>query len=1489
MTNKHNIWVFIKKTFVRTTVSMSAFTFLLIFAIVIALVSPLIQNYALHRVTRLISEELNFPVQIKNIHISWLDEIVLDEVVIKDMQGNRMISVEKIDVDYKLFSIFINNTIEIENVTLDKASVKLVNHRYANTFNINQFIDALVSKMAKNKSKGKAPGFTIETVELRNSYFSAQDERFPLIDGFDHRHFGFDSVYAKISDFKIASDTFEINVKGLKCREIKTLIPVHQIDTKMRLTSHTMEFGKIKAKVGSSSVKDTLAFTFNSVNDMSNDFFNKVNFYTNLIDTKVSSKDLAYFAPALKPYNETWILNCEAKGHVTSFSVKNMDLKFGKKSQIKGNVAFNGLPDFFETFIEANISKANLDASDFKQYVSNKTAFEFIERIGKLKASGNFVGFPLDFVADGNFETNVGNVISDVNLKINENQDKSTYKGSVKTEKLDLKTLFQRPAFGTVDMDGDIEGIGFSLETAKVDLNAKISQIGINNYSYKNINTNAQFADKFFNGHIDIKDSNLVLSLDGEVDMQNNHDSIGVTGVIEKMDLNKLKIANLDLQLSSTIDLKIKGLKIDKMVGTANFLQTKVTYNNKSLSIDTLDLNSFKYGDQRSFVLVSEIMDLSAIGDFEFTQLVDDAQMFVKEYKLYFQHNDKNTQAYYKQKLKQHHNHYKVAYDLTLKKFNPFLSLILPGAYVSPNTNLRGNLANGEKSSFSVDGKIDKFGFKSVEFRDAFLDFSTSKSSDSTKVLAVGNFTANQQLLDGKPLIKDGVFQGYWVDNVINLKSSFSHATYPNHADLEGAITFIPNEMQLYLKRMDLTALDKFWQLQTESMIHFKGDDIIFDGLTLTNEAQFLSVVGEYSDNSNKAINFNIRNFNVNSLTSLTQGNYSGIANADLSIKKLKTGFQLQSNLDITDLIIENIKVGHIKGWSAWNNLTQKVNLDLDLQRDNFQVATIFGDYDPFNPEQALNLTIELNKTSLKLLETFLGEYVSNMQGEVTGAFSLKGALKKVDINGSAFVHLGGFKIKYLNTFYQFSDNVSITNNKIFVNRTKLIDENNNVAIVSGGLEHNYFTDFKINLNGDLNNFTVFDIYKNPDALYYGKSIVDGDMSIKGTFDDVYISGNFTSRKGTDVYIPLSWINYLQQKEFIKFTSKSQKQLLKEQGERPKVNLSGIKLNLNLDITPDADCSIILDAATGDVITGKGIGKLKLEIDTKGDFKMYGNYSFTEGKYHFTFLTVVSKIFEIRPGSNINWSGDAYAGIADISVYHLQNISLSTLSTNSDDSVKLKAAQPVYVNLNLKGEIMKPNITLGIDIKNPPYLDISLLEFKNKIQTNEQELNKQVFALLMLRQFWPEQSSGGGYASSATGKTLTELLSNQLNNWISQVDPNFQIDINLSGFSATDLNALKLKLQYQFGDKLRFSSDGARSNALGQYNTQSLLGDLTLEYQVTNSGNLSVKAFTKSNQSTLIGGGTSVNSTQQGGVSLLHSKSFDNLDELIKRKSKALQ
>ncbi len=1485
-TKKHIIWRYIKLSVFRTTLSLSIFLFLLIGGVVTALLFPMIQTKITHEVTRRITEALNFPVEIGSVDINWLDEITLKSVTVKDKKNRSMISVSEIDINFHLLRLFVNNTIEIEHVVLNRPDVRFINEKETNVLNINAFIDAITSKMAKDKSTGKSPAFLIDKIDLKNAYFSMNDELAPLIEeGFDHFHFGFDSIYAAVTDFKIASDTFQINVKGLKCFEIKTKLKLKKINTIMTLTPKTMEFGKLHAEIGRSIVNDSLAFKFDDVTDLA-DMINKPIIYMNLTRTYIKSQDLAHFAPYLKRYNETWQLTGELKGRVKRFKIKEMDLRLGKKTRVEGNIAFNGLPNFFETFIEANIKKATLYADDFKQYVQDPYAFAFVKKFNKVVAKGEFIGFPLDFVADGNFETAIGNINSDLNLKIKEKEADSYYKGRVTTVALNIGEIADSKDFGKLDMDGNIEGNGFSVNNAKFKLNASIARIGINQYDYRNIKTNAKFANQFFDGYLNIKDSNLALTLNGKVNLKNNIDSIGMVAHIDNINFKKLHLGNYDIRLRTKLNIKTKGLTLDKMVGNASFNDLMVEYEGKQVNVNSLDFLSSKINKYRSFEINSDLLKLITIGNFEFSQIYDDLFMFWNEYKLYFKHNEKETNKYYLAKRNNKHNFYKVNYDVTFKNINPIFDLFLPGFFVSKNTNLKGYLSNGEHSSFEVLGEIDKLAYKQYAINKSKIDFNTSKSADSTKVKALGSFKSESQTISNQPVTKDFNFEGIWIDNNIDFKTSFSHAKFNNYANIAAKLSFLSDEIQVLLSKAELIALDKTWQLQKENTIKFTLEDTYFNDFELVNEEQKLSLSGVLSKDPTKALALQISKFKLNTLNTITGKNLYGTTNGFIKIKDIFNALQIESTLHIDTLKIDNIIIGEINGNSNWNNVAKNINIDLDVYRDGFQVVDLYGTYDPFSIQNNFNITAALNRTKIKILESFLKDYATGFKGEATGKFQIKGSFQEPVIEGNAFVNDGGFKINYLNTYYTFSDYIYINDGNIFTKKGKFVDDDGHTAIISGGITHRYFSDFKINLTGDLYNFKLLNTSFNKDAIYYGTAVTDGDFVISGPFNNVKIEGNFISKQGTKIYIPLTWYSTVEEKDYISFTSKTHKEkniLYKKK----KVDLSGIKLDLNLDITPEAYTEIIFDPKTGDIIKGNGYGKLKLKIDTKGDFEMFGDYTFNQGTYNFTFLNVVNKEFIIKPNSNIHWSGEAYNGIMDIMVSTEQSVSLAPCASNTTDSLALATAgrYPVFVNLNLKGELLKPIINLGIDIKTPTTLDRYLLDFKNSLQTNEQEVNKQVFSLLMLRSFVPSENSKiGSIASSATNKTLTELLSNQLNYWVSQVDPNFQVDINLNSLSAADLNSLKLRLQYSFlNGKLKAVRDGSLANSQNQTNATSIIGDVSLEYILNESGSLKIKAYTRPNQ-TAITGTLTTNNIQQGGITLVHSKSFDRLIEVIDKK-----
>ena len=177
--------------------------------------------------------------------------------------------------------------------------------------------------------------------------------------------------------------------------------------------------------------------------------------------------------------------------------------------------------------------------------------------------------------------------------------------------------------------------------------------------------------------------------MEGQVNLKDNLDSIGVTANLEHIDFKKLNLGDYDIQLKTKLNIKTRGLSLDKMVGNATFYNSGLIYKNKNIDIDTLELHSAKYYKNRTFELKSDLVNLTTVGDFEFSEIYDDLFMFWDEYKLYFQHDDKETDKYYAKKLKQIHNHYKVTYDVTFKNFNPVFDLFLPGMYISKNTNLK--------------------------------------------------------------------------------------------------------------------------------------------------------------------------------------------------------------------------------------------------------------------------------------------------------------------------------------------------------------------------------------------------------------------------------------------------------------------------------------------------------------------------------------------------------------------------------------------------------------------------------------------------------------------------------------------------------------------------------------------------------------------------------------------------------------------------------
>ncbi|HLP52408.1 MAG TPA: translocation/assembly module TamB domain-containing protein, partial [Chitinophagales bacterium] len=245
---------------------------------------------------------------------------------------------------------------------------------------------------------------------------------------------------------------------------------------------------------------------------------------------------------------------------------------------------------------------------------------------------------------------------------------------------------------------------------------------------------------------------------------------------------------------------------------------------------------------------------------------------------------------------------------------------------------------------------------------------------------------------------------------------------------------------------------------------------------------------------------------------------------------------------------------------------------------------------------------------------------------------------------------------------------------------------------------------------------------------------------------------------------------------------------------------------------------------------------------------------------------------------------------------------------------------PVRLNMNLSGVLEKPTIgftiqALELDPAIKSYVDQSL----SLLRTNESELNKQVFGLLVMNRFLPTGSTGdvltsGNYAGATAANTVSEFLSSQLSNYLGNLLDysgnsalkNLDINIGYRQYDQLTTKAdistpavdtrreLQLALQQRllnnrltinagtnldFGSAAQYDPNGQGGNS----GNRSVIptGDFQIQYALTPDGRWSAKAFNRTNYDYY-----NSRNTNRTGVGIAFRKEFDKPKELFTRKEK---
>jgi hypothetical protein len=374
----------------------------------------------------------------------------------------------------------------------------------------------------------------------------------------------------------------------------------------------------------------------------------------------------------------------------------------------------------------------------------------------------------------------------------------------------------------------------------------------------------------------------------------------------------------------------------------------------------------------------------------------------------------------------------------------------------------------------------------------------------------------------------------------------------------------------------------------------------------------------------------------------------------------------------------------------------------------------------------------------------------------------------------------------------------------------------------------------------------------------------------------VKLGGSLTTLSGTAINISMEYENDIEQYDFLEFVNASDVEVEDMfYYNPPKADFT---IGFNVEVTPDAKVQLIYNSQIGDVIKGEGEGILLFEMDKYGDVSLAGDYTVTRGDYLFTLQSILNKRFTIAPGGTIVWSGDPYNAIIDLQAIYSLKTSLDDLWDESDISSNyLYQRIPVECVIILTDELINPTINFKINFPEENQ------EVKTKLQqfiNTEEEVNRQILSLIVLGKFYTPEYMRGNYQSqnpNMIGSTASELFSNQLSNWLSQINKNWDFDLNYRPGNSITNDELEFALSTQiFNDRVILNGNIGNNVNPESNNSSQIVGDFDMRVKLTPNGKIQLKAYNHSNNDLIYETGPY---TQ--GVGLSFKEEYNSFQELM--------
>ncbi len=1310
--------------------------------------------------------------------------------------------------------------------------------------------------------------------------------------------YDFSSITGTIENVRWQQDTIFAKIDFSTKERSGLLVPA--LKANFRLHPQLMEFKNFYLKTNKSVLEDYFAMRYKDISNM-NDFIHAVTMEARFKRSSVSSDDLAFFAPAVKEWDRNIVVSGDAKGTVDNLTGKNLTIQMGRDTYINGDVSILGLPDINSTYIDLNANDLRTTYNDALQLIPaiRTITTPNLRSISYLRFKGNYTGFLSDFVTYGTIQTNLGTLVTDLNMKL-PSGGIPVYSGKVSTTGFQLGKFIRNAELGDVAFNGNVKGRGFKWDNnLDITINGVIQRLQYNSYTYQNITAKGQLKNRMFNGDFLMKDLNADLHIIGLIDLRGEQPLFNANADINYANLKVLQLSKDDLVLRGKFDVDFSGKSLSEFLGTARIYNAELLQNGNPLSFDSLVVSSQYVNGIKTLRATSNELDATITGDFDLATLPDAFILFLNRY----------YPSYIKPPLRAV-NTQSFSFDIKTGVIENYIKLIDKRLSGFNNSTIAGSL-NVANNLLTIQADVPQFAYGQYQFSDVLV-----KGDGNLERLKIEGQVNNTIITDSLRLPQT-TFSIQAKNDISDISIATTANQTINEANLSAQLQTFSNGFSLSLNPSSFILNGKTWSIDEGGELYFRRNTVV-NGLVVIRESNQEirlntqpSDIGTWND-----LVITLKNLNLGDLTPIfvKTNRIEGLLSGEINIEDPQRRFNITSTFRTDQLRLDNDSIGQLQTSIDYNNQTGLLSgsgntLNPD-QRLLFDLALDFKDSADSHRDR---ISIQPVNYPIKILERFVGSLFSDLQGNVTGKLDILGEGDNRDYVGKAMLRNAGLKVDFTQVFYTVEDTeIELKEDGIYFGTLKLHDRFNNTAILEGHINHRGFSNmyFDILAQVESRQMELLNTSYNDNQQFYGRAMGSGTFILVGEQDDMIMDIRVSASETDSSYItlPPSRSRESGQANFMV----ERKYGTEMNPDEYSGNISNITYTVNLSANPLVNMEVVLDELTGDIIRGRGTGNLFISSGTNEALSIRGRYEIEEGSYLFTFQSFFKKPFTLRPGGTnyIDWTGDPYgATIHFDAMYTAERVSFAPLA---GDNGVFGGANRNYANIRedvnvvatLTGELFHPTFNFRLEFpQNSEVASDPTIAFgMGQIQKNENELNKQVTYLIVFNSFAPYEA-----AQFTTGTALNEFaystisglffgeVNKRLNQLLSKVLRNNDLTFNFTGSlynrnlinqgsRGFNINQSNLNLSVGvplFSDRFVLTFGSTFDIPITSDIQQSIqfLPDVTAQWLINKSGSVRATFFYRQNLDfigTTTATGTGLVTTRTG-ANISYRKEFDQI------------